>query len=385
MKTIDYLCKSLLILVGFVIVPLSCTEGPLDDVAPLDPNSVVDLSLAESANCYIVSQYCTYKFKAVKGNSSEVINDIESCEVLWESFGTLEQPVKNDLIASLDYKDGYVTFKTHEEFKEGNAVIAVKNNKGDILWSWHIWMTDKPKSQTYNNGAGVVMDRNLGATSATPGEIGCLGLLYQWGRKDPFLGSGDTKKDTIALSTATWESKHSDDTDSVKTVGTIEYSISHPTTFIKGAKAKTTNYDWYFIDDGTTDDTRWTTSEKEKSIYDPCPPGWRVPDGGRTGIWAKASENNGYFEEAYDQSNSGMNFKKVFGKDKVIWYPLCGSLSSLNSTDGVLTGVGYFSHYWSASINDINAFNLYTNKLTSVHTSNYCYRARGNSVRCSQD
>ena len=34
-----------------------------------------------------------------------------------------------------------------------------------------------------------MMDRNLGATSATPGNVGSLGLLYQWGRKDPFLGS----------------------------------------------------------------------------------------------------------------------------------------------------------------------------------------------------
>lgn len=379
MKALDFLSKSLLIMVGFVIVPLSCTDGPLDDATPLDSNSVVELSLAESANCYIVSQYCTYKFKTVKGNSAEVISDIESCEVLWESFGTLEQPEKKDLIDTLYYKDGYVTFKTSEEFKEGNAVIAVKNDKGDILWSWHIWMTDKPKSQTYNNGAGVVMDRNLGATSANPGEIGCLGLLYQWGRKDPFLGSGDTKKDTIALSTATWYTEHSSES-----IGTIEYSISHPTTFIKTALKVddvVVNQDWYFTKDGTTDDTRWTTSEKEKSIYDPCPPGWRVPDGGRTGIWAKSSENSGYFEVGYDKSNSGMNFKKVFCKDNVIWYPSCGSLTS----DGVLKGIGYFSHYWSASINEINAYNLYINDLNSVHTSNYCHRTLGNSVRCVQN
>ncbi|MCC8062106.1 MAG: hypothetical protein LIO68_02535, partial [Rikenellaceae bacterium] len=34
------------------------------------------------------------------------------------------------------------------------------------------------------------MDRNLGAMSASPG-VASYGLLYQWGRKDPFVGSRD--------------------------------------------------------------------------------------------------------------------------------------------------------------------------------------------------
>ena len=29
---------------------------------------------------------------------------------------------------------------------------------------------------------------NLSATSATPGDVGALRLLHQWGRKDPFMG-----------------------------------------------------------------------------------------------------------------------------------------------------------------------------------------------------
>ena len=48
-------------------------------------------------------------------------------------------------------------------------MIAAKDAEGKILWSWHIWMTDLPMGQVYWRNAGTMMDRNLGALSATPG------------------------------------------------------------------------------------------------------------------------------------------------------------------------------------------------------------------------
>ena len=155
----------------------------------LDVSSAIDLSLAASANCYIISEAGLYKFKTVKGNSTTSVGSVASASILWETFGTDTAPEPSDLISGVCYKDGYIAFKTADTFKEGNAVIAAKDASGNILWSWHIWLTDQPQAQVYNNDAGTMMDRNLGATSATPGDVGALGLLYQWGRKDPFLGS----------------------------------------------------------------------------------------------------------------------------------------------------------------------------------------------------
>ena len=126
-----------------------------------------------------------------------------------------------------------------------------------------------------------MMDRNLGATSATPGDVGALGLLYQWGRKDPFLGSSSISSDIEAKSTGTWPSAVSSDSSN----GTIAYATANPTTFIT---RNNSNYDWYYTGSGTNDNTRWTTSAATKSIYDPCPAGWRVPDGGSNGVWSKA-------------------------------------------------------------------------------------------------
>ncbi|MFA5713568.1 MAG: fimbrillin family protein, partial [Bacteroidales bacterium] len=79
----------------------------------------------------------------------------------------------------------------------GNALIAIKkaddnyNPVGDYLWSWHIWISDyNGELFDLSNGEyNKVMDRNLGARSGIWGHPGSMGLLYQWGRKDPFVGA----------------------------------------------------------------------------------------------------------------------------------------------------------------------------------------------------
>ena len=333
--------------------------------------SVADLSANGTANSYIVSSAGSYKFSTVKGNSSTSVGTVSKAEVLWESFGTDVTPNVGDLVKNISYKNGEVTFQTADTFTRGNAVIAAKDASGNILWSWHIWLTDQPQGQVYYNNAGTMMDRNLGATSATPGDVGALGLLYQWGRKDPFLGSSSISSNIEAKSTGTWPSAVS----SNSTKGTIEYATAYPTTFIKG---NSSNYDWY----DTTDNTRWTTSTTTKSIYDPCPSGWRVPDGGDNGIWSKAFGSSLTFTESslYDSTNEGMNFYGVFGSDKTIWYPASGVRG-----DGSLDDVGNAGIYWSASPYGYSAYGLGFGDFGGVAPSDYSTRAVGRSVRCVQE
>ncbi|MBQ3607266.1 MAG: hypothetical protein II991_03115 [Bacteroidales bacterium] len=338
---------------------------------------VVDLSENGTANSYIVSKSGTYKFSTVKGNSSESVGAVSSAEVLWESFGTDVTPNVGDLVKNISYKNGEVTFQTADTFTRGNAVIAAKDASGAILWSWHIWLTDEPQGQEYYNNAGTMMDRNLGATSATPGNVGALGLLYQWGRKDPFLGSSSISSDIEAKSTGTWPSAVS----SNSTNGTIEYATAYPTTFIK---YNSSNYDWYYTGSSTTDNTRWTTSTATKSIYDPCPSGWRVPDGGDNGIWSKALGPSSDFAQSslYDSTNEGMNFSGKFGSDQTIWYPASGFRCDY---DDVLDSVGRGGDYWSASPFSDFAYDLFFSDYDDVIPSNCSYRAYGLSVRCLQE
>lgn len=79
------------------------------------------------------------------------------------------------------------------------AAYSEPEQKGTILWSWHIWVTDYdpgtgetigdvPGGKIYDISAdgGIWMDRDLGALSAMSGQVTAQGYAYQWGRKDPF-------------------------------------------------------------------------------------------------------------------------------------------------------------------------------------------------------
>lgn len=351
-----------------------------------DDDSVVytDLSTNGTANCYLVQSAGNYKFKSVIGNTDATVGNVKSVEVLWESFGTDEIPNVGDLISAVSYKDGYIRFSTPENFRDGNAVIAAKNSKGTVIWSWHIWCAAEGwKEQVYYNNAGTMMDRNLGAISASPGDYQSLGLLYQWGRKDPFLGSATIDNyGTEPKSTTTWPAG----VESSRSTGTIEYATSHPTTFIK---LNDKNEDWYYTGGSTTDRTRWTTSDKPKSIYDPCPAGWRVPDGGKNGVWHKAV---GTDQSSYKRSPSGQgtNMGGFFGSDSSIWYPFAGYRDKKYTT--LFRAAGY---YWSAT-NDASTSSDYINDAYVLINNDYeggkVYtkynskeRAEGCSVRCIKE
>jgi len=329
------------------------TLGPYDRQPDLDASAATDLSFEESANSYIVSSQGLYKFQVVKGNDKSMVLTDASCAcILWETFGTDESINKCDLIKGVSLTDGYVVFETAETFREGNAVISVKDVEGKILWSWHIWLTDQPVSQTYyiydydtesftSEIAGVMMDRNLGATSSDPGDVGALGLMYQWGRKDPFLGSSALSDYSVAKSTMTWPLPVPSDASN----GTIEYTVTHPTTFIV---SNYRNGDWYYTGTENTDDTRWTPSGRVKSIYDPCPAGWRVPDAG-PGVWEGIDthvmrDGGYYFETPYSTPTA--------------FYPATGYTHGDNNSIMYYGGAIYS---WSCTnVNDKNDKSAYT-------------------------
>ena len=170
---------------------------------------------------------------------------------------------------------------------KGNALVAIKYN-GSILWSWHLWVTDydpdvemTPVERTYiyavpggslhryngnlwTTGAykdAFIMDRNLGATAAI-GEYESHGFYYEPGRKDPFrYGSG-----------------HS----SLKATKGVIYGIRNPKVFLYNAVDSWAAYGSLLSAVENWFDPRFQQHggdhcEADKAIYDPCPPGWRLP------------------------------------------------------------------------------------------------------------
>ena len=294
-------------------------------------SGATDLSAAGTANSYIVTKAGTYRISPVKGNGTVSVGTVSSVVVLWESFGTATTPDKGSLVESVKYEGGYIYFKTNGTYKEGNAVIAAKNAAGTILWSWHIWMTDQPKEQAYKNNAGTMMDRNLGATSAVPGEVGALGLMYQWGRKDPFMGSSDISSPVEAKATVAFPMAVNSTSES----GTVAYATENPTTMIKGEKTN----NWMY----SVDKTLWASS---KTIYDPCPAGWRIPDAGENGVWQKAIGAVQVSTNPFDKNNKGVNLSGLAGSDSNIWYPATGYYGK---ADGKFYGTGTSASYHSVT------------------------------------
>ena len=262
---------------------------PVEDETTFDPDEYVDLSESATANSYIVPDVGDYKFRAdVRGNGASDLagvskniseSEIYSAEVLWASYGTSIAPAEGELIRKVRYEDGYVFFSTGRAFKEGNAVVAIKNAGGTILWSWHIWFTDddiEASAQTYPGGA-VFMDRNLGALAVTDASATShYGLLYQWGRKDPFLNSKSNLSGDIQP-VSHW-------TPALRgTAQGIVYVSSAADLPTAAAAVQTPNNFIYCYNKGWCSDLSATGGDfwgEDKTIFDPCPQGWKIPSSG---------------------------------------------------------------------------------------------------------
>ncbi len=341
------------------------SEGGEED--GIDLSLYKDLSAEGTANCYLIQGTGNYKFKAVLGNLDTSVGNVKKTEVLWETFGTDVMPNIGDLIKEVGYKNGYVYFSTPETFRNGNASIAVRNSKDVILWSWHIWCSEEGwNDHVYPNNAGIMMDRNLGATSATPGDIGSFGLLYQWGRKDPFMGSCAKSGTTLAASTGSWTT--------ITSSKSVDYAEENPMTYI----ASYDRYDWC---SQTWDNYEIRWKESEKSLYDPCPVGYRVPKGGSDGFWATAT--NGWNSSIMKWTNSGFTWTLADGTTAA-WYPAVGYRLY---DSGVLFAVGSYGYYWSASPDPRDISSAYGLNFTSgfvIPAYDY-YRSNGYSVRCVRE
>lgn len=176
----------------------------------------------------------SYIFTGKDQNNNEVDGlyiPVKKAYMMWDSTTNLiaGNPVPNGGMITADvlWEDVHGLIKTQENYtlevigtgkeakikvpvnktKKGNAVVTYKIN-GETYWSWHIWVTDDPsngskykshddlKRQLSNGTVEAIpisewgwMDRNLGAvgnsmTGTNWNKNG--GLLYQWGRKDPF-------------------------------------------------------------------------------------------------------------------------------------------------------------------------------------------------------
>lgn len=365
-----------------------------------------NLSRLGYANCYMVHMAGDYTFKTRKIDNSP-INNIAKVDWLWVS--KVEGQQGNALISNISYADGTVSFTASEH--EGNALLAAFDSTGNIVWSWHIWMTDKPEVFDYQNNAipqsngqtdgYYCMDRNLGATDATAlGGYETFGLYYQWGRKDPFVGDateerardvqnggwmnvtapfGNSSSLTVcnsAYTQAAWSA-----TATSAAIGSIEYATANPMTFLTGDPTSN-KADWLNLNNlGAEKNNIIYDADKslwrpfQKSNYDPCPVGYQVP---RKAMWVSLLSTNSVHTEY-------KGFVNITDSGQSVWYPSAGYRSAHPADAGALMSVQNdtgFVKLWSSELEASELSFCFTFNYPLYNAINSASWGNGYNVRC---
>lgn len=314
------------------------------------PDSPYDLSTEggtlskTTANCYVVNSAGTYKLPLVYGNAivEDNVNDgaykdNKFVDYKGQHITSPYLPTPDN--ATLVWSDGFYMFKDvklsadkqyliftidPDYIQQANAVVAVRDAQDNIMWSWHIWVTEHPvltetaeisEWQNISNKFNL-MKWNLGwvdgkmvyynprklefkFTQDKTGDVKTMTLTqagakldykdigstyYQWGRKDPIvalknrnqLGVGDYRP----METPTED---------------YQYKVKKGLTYMKDAIR---NPNIYYVEQDNDNEHKWLYStsftyrlwdgnsnnyaeiderSSIKTVYDPSPRGFKVP------------------------------------------------------------------------------------------------------------
>ena len=353
------------------VIDLGDITADLEDYDDPFSSDILDLDSNGTANCYIVRASGKYKFKAVRGNNpTDFLEDVEDATVLWETWNNAEEVVAGSVVESATYAEDYIIIHMPATLHPGNAVVAARDTDGKIKWSWHIWV---PQTDVTANDYGIyttkMMDRNLGAlvvaTADAPSPIESFGLTYQWGRKDPFPGPAEPRKSANATVAGMEVSQTPGAGAGTECLITLQESIENPTLL-----GHSQNGDWL----NEIDSSLWT--DMEKTIYDPCPPGYRVP--------ARVATQPFHSSDLTAQkgwSESVDNYCFTLG-DPVAVFPLAGYRDDYGPDS--MTHAYDRAVYWTAYASADGVTGNYVNVRSpnSKHALSEAGKSRAGSVRC---
>lgn len=379
-------------------------------------NPVKDLSMFDiygnainqtTANCYVVKEAGVYKIPLVFGNaikngqvntasftnnggakSHDFVNYLGNAitspyiETDTGSVATSVQMSISDTenaVTNLGFINGdgckYISFSVPSVPKTGgNAVISVKDADGVIMWSWHIWLWEDDLTPVeITNATSVaynIMPVNLGSKWDEESKTHIKNWFYQFGRPNPMLcpSAYNSTSDHVSYGslgfTITSAASH------------LYKGIQNPTTFFK--------YDgsyhaWFAANSGKTYNlwdaacTSFGNSDNNvvKTVYDPCPIGFKMPNGNMfTGL------------SIISKANRIVKFTRYSGDSTGVGFPMSGYR---NFSDGLLSSVGSYGYVWlSSAYSQYYAFYLNFNS-SNVNPQDSLARAYGFSVRPVQD
>lgn len=317
---------------------------------------------------------------------------IGSAELMWADVFNVITDVKLS-----DDKKWIKFYANKENMQQGNAVIAVKDPSGTVLWSWHIWINEHwlnpangkphafdksaaafntftaaiggsgwrergdlllnndhvggsannywispynlgwcdPKNVDYLIRRGTMTFTQYMPDGSTVSGLSCQlpvvqdgdrieyfygnNTYYQWGRKDPFIGFRNhdqtTKPDYGANGYTTAAQKRS-----------LGWAIQRPNVLLCTTTASDANAnDWTSnsysnLWNNGSNFASSTATTSVKTIYDPCPPGYKVPVDHALRFIGKA--NDGSYASDLEESNM-KNLNGVEGPVTSFMYKIC--------------------------------------------------------------
>ena len=414
------------------------------------------LASQSTANCYVIHNPGTYKFPTVYGNSIKngATNDKAYKSSKTGNPNILENFIKadgspithpqieninnacliwqdtKDLISEINYDAAtkYVSFAVKKEtIHNGNAIIAVRNASNEILWSWHIWVTERDLSSVevtnFQNVKYNFLPVNLGwcgfgnewyaprevktrlkqaggktadLVFQSNGEVlnsdydikNGNNPYYQWGRKDPMLpgnGIGDADK-TCFTTDAQYAFQHT----GLNTSDIKEY-IRNPHKFNIKLEMDGRYYNLWSTDN---DKTVPNDDVVIKSVYDPSPVGYSLPASNAfTGFTITGQNVNNWPNPMTPEQKALCNIKGDFNKGyyfytkpnkqgNIFWFPACGYRYDYT---GSLSDVTTHGHSWAAgpSTRDFSRYLSFGSEF--VCPLYYSHRNYGLPVRSAEE
>lgn len=364
-----------------------------------------------------------------------------SAAIIWQSSDQqmIEFYNADNIITDKDGRDSPIYYgQTPLRFKpkkgaEGNVLVGVYRtdqpnadnpDKREYSWSWHLWITDYNPDECRNqnwdgrykyilsNGSGEVhhytgklwdaddaiyhnkwiMDRNLGALSSQEQSYKAMGYFYQFGRKDPLPISGkvyiyDSVNDK-------YKSKQLKNSVAFSSLNTLSYIVKFPYEYYGGESSTygyTTGREFIYNNPyykNIWNDPDWSVALQggvtNKSFFDPCPPGWRIPE---FNVWDKLSKVQQ--PQNYILIDGGALFycDGNKGSDNTCWYPGFGNI---NNSYNQHYQYGHLSYFTSTPYSAYKAYGMFNHNFNSnaievALTDGYVGRQRANNVRPIQE
>ena len=277
---------------------------------------------------------------------------VASAELLWQDA--------QGLITAVGISGDYLTLTVGKNAatQQGNAVVAAKDGSGNIVWSWHIWVT----TETFADATLTTVATGSHNYQVTPVNLGWVPTggegkqgyapYYQWGRKDAFIpGTWNATTDhtvynisNTAVTGLTYENSNA---------ATIADNIKNPTKFYNGMNGPC-NTQYYNMWDAQQTGTDNITTATKKTVYDPCPAGFCVPTGNLYYFMGGNGASYRSMGTSWDDTNKGATWDTSI-TGTALFFPASGCR---NYSSGALSNVGSFGYYWSASPNS-NGRNLF--------------------------